>query len=138
MLSVHKKRIILLCLAVVIVAIATAAAMIWNKPHKKAEDEAGIPVAAAALFHEFSTGEQTANAKYLNKVLEVSGTVTEVSKNQDGKTVVILQADDPLGGVQCTMREDGVALSKDQQVKVKGFCNGYTMVVLLSDCVLQK
>lgn len=133
----HKKRFILLSLAIVVVAIATAAAMIWNKPHKKAEDEKGIPVAAASLFAEFSTSETEANTKYLNKVLEVSGTVSEVSQNQDGKTVAVLQAEDPLGGVQCTMRENGITLAVGQQVKVKGFCNGYTMVVLLSDCVPQ-
>lgn len=122
----------------VVIAFAVIFFLMWNKAPRKAEDEKGIPVSAVALSAEFGNDEAGANAKYLKKVLEVSGTISEVSNNQDGQTVALLQADDPIGGVQCTMRDKGVSLQTGQQVTVKGFCNGYTMVVLLSDCILKK
>lgn len=134
----NKKKTILLIVLMIVIAGAAVGYLQWNKPHPKAEDEAGIPVKSEALFAAFSTDETKANAAYLNKVLEVDGAIGELTKNQDGKTVAVLAAGDPLGGVQCTFRDSSVVLQQGQQVKVKGFCNGYTMVVLLNDCVISK
>ena len=110
----------------------------WNKPPAKVEDKKSTPVNAEALSNGFTADETKANKQYLNKVLEVSGKVAETSKNQDGKTVVLLESSDPLSGVQCTMRDDGVVIENGASIKITGFCNGYTMVVLLSDCIIKK
>jgi len=110
---------------------------IWNKPPEKVENRKSVPVLATELVGAFTTDEAAANRKYLNQVLEVSGTVAETSKNQDGKTVILLESGDPLSGVQCTMRDDGITINNGAAVKVTGFCNGYTMVVLLSDCIIK-
>lgn len=132
-----KKRKILLW--VLLLAVLSAGAIgyaIWNKPHLKAEDQEAIKVDAQQLYNEFSGNEQHANKTYLNKVLAVTGVAGEVSKNQDGKTVAILSTSDPLGGIQCTFR-DAVNIQAGQTISVKGFCNGYTMAVLLNDCILK-
>lgn len=110
---------------------------VWNKPPAKVEDKKSTPVIATDLASAFTTDEAAANKKYLNQVLEVSGIVAESSRNQDGKTVILLESGDPLSGVQCTMRDDNVAIGNGSTVKITGFCNGYTMVVLLSDCIIQ-
>ena len=132
------KKILIFLLIVVLAGIGVGA-YLWNKPHETVEDRKSTAIGAGELAKAFTANEQQANTKYLNQVLDVTGTVGEVGKNQDGKTVITLSvADDPLGGVQCTMRDDKVTAQAGQKLTVKGFCNGYTVVVLLSDCIINK
>lgn len=126
--------IIYIALAVVVIS----GIVVWqyaNKSAPKAEDAKSIIATAKTLVTDYSTDENAANLKYLNNAIEVSGTVAEVTKNQDGKTVVLLQADDPMSGVQCTLREHA-PIQVGKQITLKGFCTGYTLVVLLSDCII--
>jgi len=109
---------------------------LWNKAPAKVEDQKATPISADQLAQAFVNNEQQANATYLNKVLAVSGKVMEVNENQDGKTVITLEAAfDPTSGVQCTMRDNNFKPKVGDQVTVKGFCNAYTVVVILSDCI---
>lgn len=111
------------------------AASLWYQPHPTAEGEKGTRISAAALQQAYSSNETAANARYLDKVLEVTGTVAATEKNQDGKTVIYL--DDALTGVGCTLRDAGVGVKDGQPVVVKGFCSGSNgMGVALRECVL--
>jgi hypothetical protein len=135
MLMMKKILLILFVLAAVGIG---AGVYLWNKAPAKVEDSQSSAISADDLAVAFTGNEQQANSKYLNKVLDVSGMITEVSKNQDGKTVIMLGvASDPLSGVQCTMRENDVKAEIGKPITIKGFCNGYTLVVLLSDCVIK-
>lgn len=129
------KKITLWIIIVVVVCGGITAYRMWNKPHPKVEDAKAVSEDVQKLYDAFVTNEQEANKTYLNKTMEVSGTVAESSLNQDGKTVVVLGVSDPLGGVQCTFRDAGVQIKAGDKITVKGFCNGYTVVVLLSDCI---
>jgi hypothetical protein len=133
-----KKKALLWVLLVGVIVAAVAGWLMWNKPHESVDDKEGVSITANALTTAFVNNEQAANTSYLNKVLEVSGVISELSNNQDGRTVILLQSDDPLSGVQCTMKDDKVVFNTGQQIAIKGFCNGYTSVVLLTDCVVAK
>ena len=130
-----KKQAILFTLLVGVIAVALAVVFVWNKPHKSVEGEKGLVITAEALAQAFENDEKAANDTYLSKILSVQGTVAEVTKNQDGKTVLLLSVENPLSGIQCTMKEAENSYQSGQNVTIKGFCNGYTMVVLLNDCV---
>lgn len=135
-MSNPKRRLIWMIPLVLLLAAVAVGCVIWNKPHKKAENQQATAVDANKLYTDFTGNEQAANTTYLNKVLEVTGTASEVSTNQDQQTVVLIGVDDPLGGIQCTMRDKGTSVATGSKLRVKGFCNGVTSVVLLSDCVL--
>jgi len=128
------KKVLLLLFAGIIVA-ATAGWLMWNKPHETVDDKKGIQITAEELSSAFLNDEQKANSIYLNQVIEVSGTIAEISKNQDGKDVILLECSDPLSGVQCTMRETAGIYYAGETTVIKGFCTGFTTVVLLSDCI---
>jgi len=131
------KRMVVVLTGILLVGIATVV-YLWNLPHKKVENVKGISITAAALTKEYNANEQQANAKYLNKAIEVSGVVSETDKNQDGGTMVILQTGDPMTGVQCAMRDKSIAITKGQAVVIKGFCSGNGITgVSLTDCVLK-
>jgi hypothetical protein len=53
------------------------------------------------------------------------GKVTSVQKNQQGQTVVILQSDDPIYGVNCTFKQDPGTIDNNSIITFKGICTGY-------------
>ena len=130
-----KRKTLLWILSVLIIAAGIAGWSYVNRPAAKVEDATAIAVSAEELTTAYSSNEAAANKKYLNQAIKATGVVAEVSKNQDGKTVLLLQSEDPLSGVQCTLRDQAV-VEPGKEVTVKGFCTGYTLVVLLSDCIL--
>ncbi len=130
------KKILISALILAAIGVCTGI-YLWNKPHEKVEDVKGISVDAKILAHEYTADEKAADAKYLNKAIEVSGTIMEIDNNQDGGTMLVLQTDDPAAGVQCAMREKGLKLSKGH-ITVKGFCSGNSITgVSLTDCVVK-
>jgi tRNA_anti-like len=111
----------------------------WNKPHPKAENATAIVFKADDLFKEYGKDEKAADAKYLNKVIEVTGAVGSTETNQDGGVMVILNTSDPSSGIQCSMREKNVAIEKGKEVTIRGFCTGNGITgVSLTDCVIKK
>ena len=108
----------------------------WNKPHPEAKH--GIPVTAANLSKEYNADEKKADAAYLDKVLEVSGTISDVGKNQDGDVVVTLDTGDPMAGVLCSVKDKMANPVKGQQLTIIGFCRGNNLGVVLNDCVIKK
>jgi hypothetical protein len=110
---------------------------IWNAPHRDVRDEKGIQVTAQGIIDAYAANEKNADSLYLDKAIEVSGTVTELSKNQQGKTVVSLKTNDPMAGVRCTMKEEA-AIKAGDNVKIKGKCTGLNFDVILIDCYIEK
>lgn len=129
---------VLIIILICIVAGAAVGIYMWNKPHKKVENATGISVTAVALCNAYSTDEAKANTQYLNKALIVSGEVADVTKNQDGGTVVLLKSADPMLVVQCTMRDKSAQATKGANITIAGFCSGNDITsVLLTDCIIK-
>jgi hypothetical protein len=71
-------------------------------------------------------------------VLEVVGVVAELGENQDHQTTLLLQSDDPLSSVFCTLENKANTLPKvGDEIVVKGFYAAYTTDVLLTGCILK-
>lgn len=134
----NKKNILYLLLAGALIGGAVGYYM-WHKPHEKAEDIKGLSVSASQLCKDFAEDEAKANTRYVGKVLEVNGTVSEVKNNQDGKPVITLQSDDPALSVQCTMRDAGATVKVAETLTIKGFFASYDMFgPTLTDCVVKQ
>jgi len=133
-----KKRtfriIGLLCLLFVLVG-AGIGYRLYNKPHRSAATETAMLVSAATLATEYEKNEAVSNRKYLGQLLQVSGSVSDVSVNQQHKTVIILTGSD-MSGVQCSLLEEAPAIKKGDVVTIKGFCAGFLTDVILDRCVL--
>ena len=114
------KKVIAAIVLLAVIGVGTGIYFFYKKP-ETVDDKKGVEVTAAALAKEFGADEQAANAKYLDKVIEVTGTIAETEQNQDGGLMVILDTGDPMAGVQCAMREKGVQVAKGVQVTIKGF-----------------
>ena len=122
----------------ILIGVCTGTYVLYQlfKPHPSAKN--GIQITALNLAKEYSANEKAADAKYLNKAIEVSGTVTEIDKNQDGGMMIILQTGDPMTGIQCAMRDKGATSVKGNNVIIEGFCSGNGITgVSLTDCIIK-
>ncbi|MBS1589477.1 MAG: hypothetical protein JST52_07685 [Bacteroidetes bacterium] len=133
-----KGTIFLVAFGITIAIGAFVAVFLWNKPHETVDNQQAIQLSADSVVDAFQKNEASANALYLEKVINVHGKIAELDKNQDGNDVILLETGDPMSGVQCTMRDRGGNYKVGNEIAIKGFCHGYTTVVLLSDCIVSK
>jgi tRNA_anti-like len=134
-----KRNIIISVIILLLLASITGAWYIFNKPHRSLDQAESITVPADSLLASYLQDEKNANSIYLDKALVVSGEIAEINKNQSGQTVIILQTQDPMAGVVCTLQKiPETGLKIGQQVQVMGFCSGYISDVVLRDCQLIK
>ena len=120
-----KKNIIIIFLAVIIIAGAIGF-YFYNKGPVNVKNAAAIKTEAAALYQSFLFFFTVAKKTYLNNVLEVSGLVMKVSKNQENQVIVMLQTNESGAYVNCTM-EEVAGLAENKQVTLKGICTGMGM-----------
>lgn len=111
---------------------------IFTKPHRDVTKEQGVSITAQALYEAFHTNESAANAKYLDKAIQIQGEVANVSTNQDGKTVIDFKTNDPLVVINCTFKQSPGNLHPGETITFKGICTGYIpdANVVINDGVL--
>ena len=134
----NKKKIIFTILTAIILAVAGYAYYVWNKPARDVAKEQGIQITAVAIFDSFNNNESSADSQFLNKAIEVTGTVSDVKKNQAGKTVVYLKSNDPIYGVNCTFKQDPGPIAKESTITFKGICTGYLSDVVINEGIMVK
>lgn len=107
-----------------------------RKPATAEQLSTDITISAEKLADEYSSNEETANKKFLNKTVEVSGDVEECLKNGEVYSVS-LSTNDPMTLITVVLipQENSKAekIKSGQKITVKGICNGK-----LSDVELNK
>ncbi len=91
----------------------------YNKPHKDfSSAQTDITLEATKLYEHYQNNLSDANLKFLDKVLMVNGTVTELNSN-----LVIVG-----GNIVCSLDSSYVldtGIKLDDKISVKGRCIGY-------------
>jgi hypothetical protein len=134
------KRYLILGLLLVAVIGGTVAYLMYNKPHQNmTRATPDFELTATELFSEFDTGEEEANAEYLDKIIAVSGTVTEAKTDESGQVSVTLDSGNMMFGVICQLDEHTPHKRTDfeegEEVTFKCICTGMLMDVVLVRCV---
>ncbi len=112
----------------------------WNKPVTSTSKlDTDVQITAIALFDAYTQEETAADAIYLGKVLEVTGTLKEIRTSDNGKLALVLETSDVLFGVLCEFEDEAVAkaLETGTTVNIKGVCSGMLFDVVLNRCVIQ-
>jgi hypothetical protein len=134
------KRILLIILIVgLVVAFGT-----WKYVFRKAEtsvksEKAEVEITATELLKSFEVNEDSANARFLNKIILVEGTVAEVKSDTSGYSIY-LKEPESVSGVLCGFNKE---VKIEKQIKpgdvviIKGICNGYLMDVVLNKCCIE-
>lgn len=141
------KKSIKIVLIIVVVGLITGFSTIYyvfNKPHRNVEGEApAFKMEAAALYNEFSKDETIANEKFGNKVIQVSGSIAELSKNDYEVSIVL---NNEVEGVNCMLDSMAIVQNKTlidnlkigDKISLKGKCDGFDMImgVVLTRCFI--
>ncbi len=135
-----KKTLIFIAL-VVVLAGAGFAYLQYNKPHRNTvTEQPAQTMEAASLFAAYEQDEAAADEKYLDKLLQVKGTIASISTAEEGVSSITLQTEDPIFGVSCQLLPEEGAKSADlkagDEIQVKGICTGKLMDVVLVRGVL--
>ena len=112
----------------------------YNKPHQNMiKATADLQLTSNQLFTDYESDESTANGKYLDKIMEVSGKVKEVTTDENGMTSLTLESGNEMFGVICQMdnltKHKRTEFKEGENVKLKGICTGVLMDVVLVRCV---
>ena len=111
----------------------------YSKPVPSLVDEPAVAVLTAdELCSDYEEDETAANTSYLDKVVEVSGTVSTITQDTSG-TVLMLGTESGFYSVSCKL-EPGIdplpGTKEGSQVRLKGMVNGLNLVdVNMNRCV---
>ncbi len=95
-------------------------------------------ITASELFYKFESDENQANKQYLGKVIEVTGLISEIQKNQNNETLVVFKESGEIFGVTCTFSSlsDEKVLEVGATITAKGVCQGFLTDVIVNNCTL--
>lgn len=136
----RKRQIILSATALCLLIAVAWGFYQYSRPHASALDKrTEFIISADSLYAAFSGNEPVADKTFMNKVLEVKGTVQDMTTS-DRKPVLLLQTRGA-GIVNCLMAADSATIfstvQKNSTVVIKGKCSGFLMDVNLVDCVIK-
>ena len=113
-----------------------------RKPAELDQSDAAERMAASDLYDMYSNYEDSANKKYLGKILEITGSVVEIENQQDTLFTILLGDTLQPGRISCLIDKKQNATAKNillgDVLKIKGICTGYLMDVELNRCVIVK
>lgn len=98
---------------------------IFHKPHRNINNEVAVKTSANTLLDAFKQNEKTASTQYTDKVLELSGTVKEASKNEAGNWVINIENDAHTGSITVAFSALQDSLQPFDSIAYKGICAGY-------------
>jgi hypothetical protein len=111
------------------------------KPHTNVGgEEAVAKLTSVNFYNEFQKSEKLADAKWVGKVVEVTGTISSISESGNYVSINLEATAD--GGVNCSISKKDLSpddkFNKGDSLTIKGKCTGFLMDVNLVDCVVKK
>jgi hypothetical protein len=130
-------KIALFVVLFIAVSAILAALIMYNKKHtdtSKAKPD--FVVTAVSIQKEFEDNETSASARYINKILEVSGTIATVAQADSSNLNITLKTGNDMSSVICTFhkRADNLKFIPGDEITLRGECSGFLMDVLLNNC----
>lgn len=127
-MNVKRKRIILTTIILLVVIVACSVWYIFTVKFNDTKDEKpAFNVKALDLIHEFKTNDSLANKKYAEKILTVSGLVTEI---ESADSTLNIKLGDTLTGsyaifaFQQQHLNEAKSIKKGDSISIKGSCSG--------------
>ena len=106
--------------------------------HRNVQSEKGIVIQADSLSAAYQANEKNANALYLNKAVEISGTIVSIDKNQEGKITLIIGRPDSFSNVSVTLISTAPLTQKiGESITIKGVCTGALSDVIITEGVVK-
>ncbi|MGN6194325.1 MAG: OB-fold protein [Ginsengibacter sp.] len=119
-----KRNIFSIFIAMIVIA-AVIGFMMWNEPHRDIKDSTALKTTAVVLYSNLTKDSARMKSKLVNQIVEVSGEVKNVLKNQKGAQIILLKTNTSGGSINCTMEEKISNVKPGETISIKGLCSGY-------------
>jgi hypothetical protein len=95
-------------------------------------------ISSSEFQKAFEADEKASSAKYINKIIDVSGEIGSVKRGEKNTMNVSLKTGSDLSSIICTFPivPDTTSLKIGNQIIIRGECSGFLMDVLLNNCVV--
>ena len=136
------KPYIKIALFAVLIVVITATLVGLHKFNLKhpntAKAKPDYVVTATVLQKEFEDNEVTASSKYVNKILEVNGTIASVTPADSTHLNIALKTGSEMSSVICTFPaiSGSPRFKSGDEITLRGECSGFLMDVLLNNCAI--
>ncbi|MBK5270517.1 MAG: hypothetical protein JJE22_05825 [Bacteroidia bacterium] len=117
----------------------------YNRANKDFSNvTADIKIVATDLIQEYETNDSSANKKYLGKIIEISGVIKDIAKDEAGYYTVVLGDTASMSSVRCSMdsvhQQDAARQTIGSSATVRGSCTGFNKdeMGLGSDVILNR
>lgn len=136
-------KALIIVLVVIIVILFAAYLYFINMPDKSVlKLKPDFQITASALTQEYESEPEMSDKKYIDKIIEVTGTITEISKDQNDSFVFILKQEESETGVLCTLSQENdkkaSSYKTGDKVTIRGTCSGMLFEVVLNKCAIVK
>ena len=130
MASKTKKTVLFSILGILLIA-AVIGYKLYNKKHFSVENATPVAeITATELHKSFSSDSTLSNAKFIGdevnqKVIQVTGAVNEIKKDQQGSTIILLKTGTDGAYINCTLELKPNSIEIGKSTTIKGMCTGY-------------
>jgi hypothetical protein len=119
-----KKYLLRICIATIVI-VSIIGFVIWNQPHRDIKDATALKTSSEALYSNLTKDSAKMKSKFIKQIVEVTGEVKNVLKNQKGQQIILLNTNVEGGSVNCTMEEQNNHVKAGDTISIKGICSGY-------------
>lgn len=136
----RKGQKIIIGVVILLVLAISYGIHVYNKPHVNVERApTDVKIEASDLIASFIHNEDKANDDFVEKVIEVEGTVKDIKFKNNRKTIYLETMLDS-SHVICEMQKDQFelisALKENEKVRIKGICKGFLLDAIVLNCIL--
>ena len=135
-----KKNIAIIVVVIVIILAGYSYKEYYRKPADITTIEPAAKINVAAIVELYQNDESKANQQYLNKTIQVEGTITQIINQQDTLINVFMGDTNSVSNVSCLLDKkyfNGIKkYTVGQPITIKGICTGFLLDVELNRCVI--
>jgi hypothetical protein len=132
-------KIALFAVSFIALAAILAALYMYNlKATDMSKAKPDFIITASALQKAFEDNEIAASARYIDKILEVTGTIASVKPAGNNVLNISLVTGSDLSSVICTLPAitDASKFRPGDEIILRGVCSGFLMDVLMNNCAV--
>ncbi|MDO9341836.1 MAG: hypothetical protein Q7T72_15110 [Bacteroidales bacterium] len=132
-------KIALFVVSFIALSAILAALYMYNLKHTDmAKAKPDFVITSSVLQKAFEDDETAASTRYINKILEVIGTIASVKPAGNNVLSISLVTGSDFSSVICTFPAiaDPSKFSPGDEITLRGECSGFLMDVLLNNCAV--
>lgn len=123
---------------VAVAGIVTALYLYNLKPKDLLNAKPDYSMTAIDLMNAFEDDEVASSAKYVKKVVEISGEIIDIEEVKNKSWNISLRTGNDFSKVLCTfpiVTDPGI-FNPGREITIRGECSGFLMDVLLNNCIV--